>query len=153
MIYKRINFEGKTFFYYCAYVIGLKPIFGTSYKKSVDSIIFSIQKSFETQKWTQFRIWINLCDRLWGSRRTFNQIKVHRVAYNFAFVYVWVNGFHILSRAIPSKLLWRDVLGIVNGFKPFNTTGLFLYPLKILENQTFSDIFKGCRKKPRHEMV
>ena len=26
---------------------------------------------------------------------------------------------------------------------PFNVTGLFLYPLKILENQRFSDIFKG----------
>ena len=26
--------------------------------------------------------------------------------------------------------------------------GLFLYPLKTLENQRFSDVFRGCRKRP-----
>ena len=138
-------------------MIDLKFFFGTSYKKSVDCILFSIQKSVETAKWTQFRVWINLCDRPWGSRRPFNQIKVHRVAYNFAFVYVWVNGFHILSRANIYDTFQTSVMGrvgkTVNGFKPFNTTSLFLYPLKILENQRFSVIFRGCWKRPWHEMV
>ena len=27
-------------------------------------------------------------------------------------------------------------------------TGLFLYPLKTSENQMFSDVFRGCRKRP-----
>ena len=31
---------------------------------------------------------------------------------------------------------------------PFYTTGLFLYPLNALENQGFSDVFRGYRKKP-----
>ena len=31
--------------------------------------------------------------------------------------------------------------------KPFHTTGLFLYPLKISENPWSSDVFRGCRKR------
>ena len=31
---------------------------------------------------------------------------------------------------------------------PFHATGLFLYPLKILENVWFSNVFSGYRKKP-----
>ena len=31
---------------------------------------------------------------------------------------------------------------------PFHATDLFLYPLKSSENQTFSDDFRGYRKKP-----
>ena len=31
---------------------------------------------------------------------------------------------------------------------PFHTTGLFLYPLNKLENQMFSDAFRGHRKRP-----
>ena len=30
---------------------------------------------------------------------------------------------------------------------PFDTTGLFLHPPKTSENQRFSDVFRGCRKK------
>ena len=33
-------------------------------------------------------------------------------------------------------------------FNPFYTTGIFLYPLKTLENERFSDVFRGYRKKP-----
>ena len=32
-------------------------------------------------------------------------------------------------------------------FNPFHATGLFLYPLKT-ENQRFSDVFSGYRKRP-----
>ena len=32
--------------------------------------------------------------------------------------------------------------------KPFPAAGLFLYPLKTLEKQTFSDVFRGYRKWP-----
>ena len=38
---------------------------------------------------------------------------------------------------------------------PFHATGLFRYPLKTSENQRFarfSDIFRGYRKRPWHEM-
>ena len=31
---------------------------------------------------------------------------------------------------------------------PFHDTGLFLYPLRILENLWFSDVFRGNRKRP-----
>ena len=31
---------------------------------------------------------------------------------------------------------------------PFYATGLFLYPLKTSENQRFSDVFMGYRKRP-----
>ena len=34
------------------------------------------------------------------------------------------------------------------GPSPFHTVGVFLYPLKTLDNQRFSDIFRGCRKAP-----
>ena len=37
-------------------------------------------------------------------------------------------------------------------FNPFYATGLFLYPLKTSENQKFSDVFMGYRKRPWHEM-
>ena len=32
-------------------------------------------------------------------------------------------------------------------FNPFHATGFFLRPLKLSEYETFSDVFKGCRKK------
>ena len=32
--------------------------------------------------------------------------------------------------------------------KPFHVIGLFLYPLKTSENQRFSDVFRGYRKRP-----
>ena len=41
-----------------------------------------------------------------------------------------------------------------NGFNeivrvnPFHAAGLFLYPLKTSENQSFSDNFRGYKKKP-----
>ena len=31
---------------------------------------------------------------------------------------------------------------------PFHATGLFRYPLKISQNQMFSDVFRGYRKRP-----
>ena len=33
-------------------------------------------------------------------------------------------------------------------FNPFHATNLFLYPLKISDKQTISDVFKGDRKRP-----
>ena len=41
--------------------------------------------------------------------------------------------------------------GFVNLYiviNPFYATGLFLYPLKTSENQRFSDVFRGYRKRP-----
>ena len=35
-----------------------------------------------------------------------------------------------------------------NRINPFHVTGLFLHPLKALENQRFSDIFRRHRKRP-----
>ena len=33
-------------------------------------------------------------------------------------------------------------------FNQFQTTGLFLYPLKASEKHRFCDVFRGCRKRP-----
>ena len=33
-------------------------------------------------------------------------------------------------------------------FNPFHFTGFFMYLLKISENERFSDVFMGYRKKP-----
>ena len=35
---------------------------------------------------------------------------------------------------------------------PFHVTAVFLYPLKTSENQRFSDVFWGYRKKSVHEV-
>ena len=40
------------------------------------------------------------------------------------------------------KLLFFD------RFNPLHATGLFLYPLKTLENLCFCDLFRGYRKRP-----
>ena len=32
-------------------------------------------------------------------------------------------------------------------FNPFHATGLFLYPLETSENQRFSGVFRGSRKR------
>ena len=36
----------------------------------------------------------------------------------------------------------------MDSINPFQATGLFLYPLKTSENQRFSDVFRGHRKRP-----
>ena len=38
------------------------------------------------------------------------------------------------------------------GFNPFYATDLFRYPLKTLENQRFSDVFRGIKREQWHEM-
>ena len=46
-------------------------------------------------------------------------------------------------------------LDFVIFINPFHATGLFLYPTKTLENQVFSDVFRGYIKRPvawKHEM-
>ena len=40
------------------------------------------------------------------------------------------------------QLLFRSLID------PFHATGLFIYPLKTSENQRFSDVFRGYRKRP-----
>ena len=48
--------------------------------------------------------------------------------------------------------MWRSNWGLLKelqeSINSFHGTGLFLYPLKISENQRFSDVFKGYRKRP-----
>ena len=41
---------------------------------------------------------------------------------------------------------------IIRYFNSFNATALFLYPLKTSENNRFSDVFRGYRKRPVDEM-
>ena len=43
----------------------------------------------------------------------------------------------------PKCLIWM----ICRRFNPFHATDLFWYPLKILENQRFSDVFRGYQKR------
>ena len=52
---------------------------------------------------------------------------------------------------VNSKLLTLTASSIFmarNLFNSFEATGLFLYSLKISENQRFSDVFRGYRKRP-----
>ena len=48
--------------------------------------------------------------------------------------------------------VWRSNWGLLKelqeSINPFHGTGLFLCPLKTSENQRFSDVFKGYRKRP-----
>ena len=37
---------------------------------------------------------------------------------------------------------------LLEAFNPFRATGLFLYPLKRLEDLWFSDVLRGYRKRP-----
>ena len=42
--------------------------------------------------------------------------------------------------------LWRSLTHF-KVFNPFHATGLFLFPLKTSENQRFSDVLRGYRKR------
>ena len=64
------------------------------------------------------------------------------------------NGFRYLE---PKKQFHANfflAIFVSNGgwssfaLNPFQVTGLFLYPLKTSENQRFSDVFGGYRKRP-----
>ena len=50
-----------------------------------------------------------------------------------------------------SKILQEMLLKIEGEhwykISPFHATGLFLFPQKISENQMFSDVFRGYRKR------
>ena len=47
----------------------------------------------------------------------------------------------------PSFVLLSDIEA-TNLDNPLHPTGLSLYPMKISENQRFSNIFSGSRKRP-----
>ena len=47
---------------------------------------------------------------------------------------------------MSEKVFDNDLVTLT--LNPFHATDLFLYPLKSSENQTFSDDFRGYRKKP-----
>ena len=53
----------------------------------------------------------------------------------------WVNNY------VESAVKKLDINSLLN---PFHTTCLFLYPLKTLENERYSDsdVFRGYRKRP-----
>ena len=45
--------------------------------------------------------------------------------------------------------IWHEISEVKGGpANPFNFTGFFLYLLKALENQRFSDVLRGYRKRP-----
>ena len=44
-------------------------------------------------------------------------------------------------------MLNMDEKQTLDGVNPFHTTGLFLYPLKVLDNQRFSDVLGGYTKR------
>ena len=45
-----------------------------------------------------------------------------------------------------SEFLFNKVTNL-NLINPFHATGFFLYPLKTSENQRFSNVFRGYRKR------
>ena len=47
-------------------------------------------------------------------------------------------------------MLWS--IYITLSFNPIHVSALFLYPPETLENQKFSDIFRGYRKKARKHL-
>ena len=48
-----------------------------------------------------------------------------------------------------NQILWLEFfVRIYTVINPFHATGLFRYPLKTSENQSFSDVFRGYRKRP-----
>ena len=64
------------------------------------------------------------------------------------------NGEHIELISVQDALSCQlSIIITKSGFfkfaiHPFHTTGLFLYPLKASENQKFSDINRGNKKRP-----
>ena len=50
--------------------------------------------------------------------------------------------YNVNTWYVSSSIIWIKLV------KPFHATGLLLYPPKTPENQKFSDIFKGYRKRP-----
>ena len=58
-----------------------------------------------------------------------------------------------LISAKPTDVVWmtsivRFLQFFTTGCNQFHTACLFVYPLKTLENQRFSDVFRGYRKRP-----
>ena len=53
-----------------------------------------------------------------------------------------------LSMIKKETKIEEQILLFSERVNPFHATGLFLYPLKISENQRFSDAFRGYRKSP-----
>ena len=42
---------------------------------------------------------------------------------------------------------FEQIQNNIHHINPFHATGLFLHPLKISENQSFSDVFRGYRNR------
>ena len=58
----------------------------------------------------------------------------------------WFQQFRPYSPLYDEAFLRKSIQ-----INPFHATGLFLHPLKT-ENFWFSDVFRGYRKRPCHEM-
>ena len=67
---------------------------------------------------------------------------------------VFLLGKELISNFFSATLqcLEKYCESSIEAFKPFRTTGLILYPLKIPENQTFSVILRKYRKNHWHEV-
>ena len=68
------------------------------------------------------------------------------IIFNYSGVNISIGGRTIRQDNAISNIKCYFVFALFLNL--FYATGLFLYPLKTSENQRFSDVFRGYRKKP-----
>ena len=77
----------------------------------------------------------------WKYQKTFGFL-VFTGVINRDIVRIWS---HLLKKFLMENFIFYAVSWTF--FNPFYANFPFLYPLKVLENQRFSDSFRGCRNK------
>ena len=60
----------------------------------------------------------------------------------------FLNHFVVPQTMLRESLFWGPHNIFWGPINPFHATGLFLYPLKTLENLWFPDVFRGYRRSP-----
>ena len=80
-------------------------------------------------------------------KKTLTYIKMCAILYNVK----WLRNMNRVGIQYTKSQItfcYSDQVLYVTQVNPFDATGLFLYHLKTLENQSFSDVFRGYRKRP-----
>ena len=82
-----------------------------------------------------------------------NIFEIFKRSPSYCFSQIWRSSYHIETSSLICSGLYMIRTSIMKelkfpcSLKTFHVTGLFLYLLKISENQRFSDVFRGCRKR------
>ena len=75
-------------------------------------------------------------------------IKLTTQSWSSKIVKAQTEFFKIRQPTLSVDKTFMQQLVPHEGLNPFHATALFLYPLKTMENQRFSDVFREHRKKP-----